>query len=232
MTSLASLAGRALAVLALGALGGWLTVASACNSILGIEERELAPGETADELTCELYCDTTMTNCTGQFQQYQSRETCLALCGFLELGTAEDQSGNTAGCRFRNASLAASTGELADHCPLAGPGSGGSCGDRCENYCSVMTVACASFSEVGATPESCLSFCQSSRDNPAWTPLDPQQLDHDDSIQCRLWHLGNASQAPDVHCGHADGTTKCEAPGGGSGGGGGGDPAADDPSSG
>lgn len=211
--------GRALAALVVVTGGAWVALGAGCNAVLGIEGRELQPEDTTEELTCQSYCDTVMTNCTGQFQQFQSAETCMALCGFLALGTAEDTSGNTAGCRLRNAELAESTGELGDHCPLGGPGSGGACGDRCQNYCALMTAACGSFSAVGADMTTCLDFCTQSRDNPAWTPTDPQLLDHDDSIQCRLWHLGNAAQSPDVHCGHADGTTKCELPSGGTGGG-------------
>ncbi len=194
------------------ALGAWLF--GGCNAVLGIEEREPAAAE--EELSCDSYCSAVMANCTGAFAQYQSLEVCLATCDLLPLGTEEDTSGNTIGCRAKNAELAASTGELADHCPLAGPGSGGSCGDRCQNFCGVFTSVCtaSAISQVDA----CLTFCNGSRDNPAWSPLDPALLDHDDSIQCRLWHLGNAAQAPDVHCGHADGTTKCEVPQGGEGG--------------
>jgi uncharacterized membrane protein YgcG len=189
-----------------------------CNAVLGIEERELVE-EAAAGLSCESYCQAVMANCTDAFAQYQSLDVCVATCALLPLGTEEDTTGNTIGCRARNAELAATTGELADHCPLAGPGGGGSCGERCENFCGMFTSVCTA--SAISEPSACLTFCDESRDNPAWTPLDPALLDHDDSIQCRLWHLGNAAQAPDVHCGHADGTTKCEVPNGGGTGGGG-----------
>ena len=189
---------------------------AACNGVLGIEERELVEAEA--ELSCELYCDTTAANCTGDFQQYESREACIAMCGELELGAEGDTSGNTVGCRLRNAELAQETGELGDHCPLAGPAG---CGDRCTNFCAVFVPACGSLSPGVEDEAKCLAFCQASADNPDWTPLADDLRDHDASIQCRLWHLANATLAPDVHCGHANGTTKCEIPQDGGGGGGG-----------
>jgi hypothetical protein len=214
MTVLHRLRMASAAVLALAAVGAL----PSCNAVLGIEERELVVDET-QELSCELYCETTAANCAGDFQQYESPATCMAMCEQLELGTLEDKSGDTVGCRLHNAELAASTGELADHCPLAGPASGGACGDRCESFCAVFTASCAGLSAVATDLETCRAFCSSSRDNPSWTPLDDQLRDHDDSIQCRLWHLANATLAPDVHCAHADGTVKCELPGDGAGGG-------------
>lgn len=187
----------------------------ACNGVLGIEERELVDAEA--ELSCELYCDTTAANCTGDFQQYESREACIAMCDELDLGAEGDTSGNTVGCRLRNAELAKETGELGDHCPLAGPAG---CGDRCANFCAVFVPACGALSPGVEDEAKCLAFCQGSTDNQDWTPLDDDLRDHDASIQCRLWHLANATLAPDVHCGHANGTTKCEVPSAGGAGGG------------
>lgn len=189
---------------------------AACNGVLGIEERELVEAEA--ELSCELYCDTAAANCTADLQQYESREACLAMCQQLPTGTAGDTSTDSVACRLRNAELAAETGEVGDHCPLAGPRG---CGDRCANFCAVFVASCGGGrSPSAADVDTCLAFCAGSPSNPEWTPQDDDLRDHDASIECRLWHLANAALAPDVHCGHADGTTKCEVPSGGGAGGG------------
>jgi len=200
---------RTLAVATIAAAGlAYVATASiGCNGILGIDERTLAPAD--DPLSCESYCVAVQAGCTGEFAQYQTREVCLSTCALLPLGTAADTSGNTVGCRLHNVQLATDTGERGDHCPIAGPAGGASCGDRCQNFCSVFVPSCIGLSAVADT-ESCLAFCASSIDHPEWNPLVPEELDHDDSIQCRIWHLANAAQSPDIHCGHADGTTKCE----------------------
>lgn len=185
-----------------------LTIAAmGCNGILGIDERTLAADEGA--LSCQAYCDTIQATCTAEFQEYQTPEACLSTCGQLPLGTESDTSGNTVGCRLHNVQLAKDTGELVDYCPISGPVGGGSCGDRCENFCALFVPTCAAYTTY-ADQASCLAFCQQSPDNPVWDPRDPNQKDHDASIQCRIWHLANAVLDPTLHCTHADGTAKCE----------------------
>ncbi len=178
-----------------------------CNSILGIDERTLA--EEAGGLSCQGYCDAIQASCTEEFQEYQTPEACLSTCEQLALGAAEDTTGNTVGCRMHNVQLAKDTGELVDYCPIAGPVGGGSCGDRCDNFCALFVPNCAAFSAATDTA-SCLTLCQSSPDNPVWDPRIPEEKDFDASIQCRIWHLANAVLDPTLHCGHADGTTKCD----------------------
>jgi hypothetical protein len=183
-----------------------------CNGILGIDERTLAKEEGG--LSCQAYCDTIQATCTAEFQEYQTPEACLSTCGQIPLGAESDTSGDTVGCRMHNVQLAKDTGELGDYCPISGPVGGGSCGDRCENFCTLFVPTCAAYTAI-TDQASCLTFCQTSPDNAVWDPQDPNQKDHDASIQCRIWHLANAVLDPTLHCGHAAGTTKCEGSGGG-----------------
>ncbi len=183
------------------------TLATGCNGILGIDDRTLAEDTTG--LSCQNYCNGIQAACTASFKEYETPEACLATCEELQLGTAEDTTGNTVGCRMRSVQLAKDTGELGDYCPIAGPVGGGSCGTRCDNFCALFVPTCGAFSDYKDTA-SCLAFCQASPDNADWDPQIPEQKDHDASIQCRIWHLSNAFLDPTLHCGHAAGTTKCE----------------------
>lgn len=188
------------------------TAAMGCNGILGIDDRTLVEDTTG--LSCQNYCDAIQAACTDAFKEYETPEACLATCAKLELGTADDTSGNTVGCRMRNVQLAKDTGELGDYCPISGPVGGGTCGTRCDNFCALYVPSCTGFAE-SADAATCPAFCQNSPDNPDWDPGIAEQKDHDASIQCRIWHLANAFLDPTLHCNHAAGVTKCEGQAGG-----------------
>lgn len=178
----------------------------ACNAVLGIEDRTFDP--------CQTYCDTLETACTGDFQQYQNEETCLEACKLIDVGDFEAPAGDTLACRYKNAVDAKTTGEPDVHCVLAGfagvaDGQPGCVANRCATYCELMTTVCAGSSAIGNDFEQCLTDCGKTPDNPAWGPVDVDVKDHDNSIQCRLWHLSVATTAIS-HCAHAEGVTKCD----------------------
>jgi hypothetical protein len=88
--------------------------------------------ETADptgaELSCDAYCASIATNCTGANTQYGMLDFCMASCESFPVGAATDTSGNTLGCRTYHAGAAA--GDPAVHCVHAGPGGAGVCGGQ------------------------------------------------------------------------------------------------------
>ena len=195
--------------------GTWLAAAAlalfgaaACNSILGFEERTFNP--------CAQYCSSITETCKDTFKQYQSEEICLATCALLDPGDGASTEGNTVACRQAHIDAAAelSQADRGEQCHLAGlagtfPDGSAGCADRCDFYCSLMAEVCPGTAPGSADPEDCASLCTAVPVNAAWTAADPDLKDHDDSIDCRFWHLANATDGPE-HCDHADGTVKCE----------------------
>jgi hypothetical protein len=179
-----------------------------CNGILGFDER------TFD--ACTQYCDTILNTCVQANAQYQDAAGCQATCAILPQGSSDEPVGNTVACRFETLQQASETGAVDALCPAAGPAgfndaSQQVCGDRCTIYCELMKQICAGRSSIAELDlETCLTECSNVPDNPAYDPSNGDIKDHDDSIQCRFWHLSVATTAPDPHCAHADGTTKCD----------------------
>jgi hypothetical protein len=165
----------------------------------------------AEEPLCVRYCRTVAANCTEDYRQYASEDTCLAVCASLEPGApfaaTANPSGNTVECRLARAVLAARTGEPVDYCFSAGPGGGGVCGNDCEAYCDIMTDTCE---ELGGR-EDCLSACQliPDRSAPPESLLFSTAVQAGDSLQCRLFHVSAATVDPVGHCVHAAGMAVC-----------------------
>lgn len=182
---LRSLVGATLSLASLALVWG-------CQSIAGIEERSLGP--------CGEFCDTVMTNCTGENQVYDTREKCVALCEMLPPGdTVEPGRTNTVECRLRQARLAATavSEDVNRHCRSAGP-EAIDCGGACESYCTMFAGACSQ--DQCGSYEGCLHACSALLDTGVWDLHE----DHDgDTLQCRLVHLENASIQPKQHCPHS-----------------------------
>ena len=155
------------------------------------------PGEPGD---CETYCDTVMANCTGEYEQYESREACVDYCSNVsgwEAGLTGDVDGNTIGCRTYHGGDP-SAGDPALHCYHAGPSGGGVCGSYCETYCQLTAKHCvganALYDNNGACMQACAGFDASG------TPGDIEY----DTVQCRIYHAGApAFTDADLHCGHS-----------------------------
>lgn len=198
------------ALLALAAL-----TASACQNLIGLEERHLDPvttdgggdGGAPPSAQCVEYCDTVLANCTGPLAVYSSRETCLGVCRLLPAGDALEPVGNTVACRLKQAENAGSfEPDLA--CPAAGPGGAGTCGDDCDAYCGLLEQICPTeFAQVPGCKQHCLLLPDAQRFDVV--------KDHDgDTRQCRLVHVSSASVLPSPHCEHAKliATTPCTDP--------------------
>ena len=188
-----------------------------CASILGIEEAELkesntdsggsaGSGTTGDPPTlCETYCDTVMENCTGNLSVYSSLDQCLALCLTIPGGQPGDESVDTVHCRLNQANAAGETLEPADHCPAAGLGGEGVCGTNCDALCRAMVEFC---SDQHASNAACLDDCEPLNDLGGFNVLQNEGA----TVQCRIWHVGAATQNVSPHCGHAAGASPCTGP--------------------
>ena len=165
---------------------------------------------------CGTYCKAVTDNCGGGNAQYASEKDCLAYCGAgakLPLGTLDDTSGNTVGCRQHFAELAGA-GDAAVHCPKAGPSGANVCGTWCGVYCHLAQANCTDANALYGSDVQCLTACGGFD-----TSGSPGDTDGD-SAQCRIYHLGVAGDAtaggPAVHCPHGavDGGGVCvDAPG-------------------
>jgi hypothetical protein len=175
-----------------------------CRQVLGIEARG------SDDLTCELYCNSIATACTGADDdlQYGSTAACLALCATFPVGTLQDNGPNSLGCRIRQVGL---VGGAEGVCAGAGPGGDGYCGSNCQSFChSAVQICPMDF----ASEADCLAVCANIPDcSPPDPPyfVDPNMttLPNVNSIQCRLYHLTSASLDPVTHCPHVLGIGYC-----------------------
>ncbi|WP_437675711.1 hypothetical protein [Sorangium sp. So ce131] len=165
-----------------------------CEVIAGIEDRTFTSPVSEQ---CASYCATVMQSCTGEHQVYSTIETCQGVCALLDPGDPLEPAGNTVACRAHQASLAASTRELAVHCPRSGPGGDGFCGSDCESYCALYAGACSP--EIPAQ-EDCIARCEGLKDAEMFDVI----ANHDgDTLQCRLVHVSSATVEPAEHCEHA-----------------------------
>lgn len=113
-----------------------------------------AGGAAAQKPDCETYCTAILENCLpSQVLQYTSKKQCLAMCKQFPVGTLDDTTGNTLGCRLHYANLAAAD----SNCYAAGPLGVGKCGTNCDGYCSQMTGLCPT---EFTTPAACQASCK------------------------------------------------------------------------
>lgn len=168
-----------------------------CRNALGIQELG------SDQLTCDAYCDAVQTACGSNLPQYESRTACLALCRTFPVGTVDDTSGNTLGCRLRVANLISSTGE--GDCAAAGPGGAGQCGADCDSFCASAAIVCPT---DFASEDDCKQQCQAI---PSCGPYHVVANQTPDvySVQCRLFHVTSAALDPTTHCPHVKGVDLC-----------------------
>lgn len=146
--------------------------------------------------SCAEYCGLVNDHCEGDLAQYSGSDTCESTCALIPPGTADDQLGNTVGCRIFHSLLAAEQPD--PHCLHAGPSGDGTCGASCENFCAIALGACTGDNSVWPNAEACLADCQMFNPEP---PYSASQNDAD-TFSCRMFHATLASLQPDLHCGH------------------------------
>ncbi|WP_433934898.1 hypothetical protein AB3662_09810 [Sorangium cellulosum] len=173
-----------------------------CHAIAGIEDRtyvdpgqEPEPTEVSEQ--CAAYCAAVMENCTAEHQVYSTVDTCHGVCALLEPGDPLEPVDNTVACRAHQAELAGRTGEVAVHCPPAGPGGAGVCGSNCESYCALQASACTAELD---SHEQCVAMCAGLTDADMFDVIENHE---GDTLQCRLVHVSSATVDPEEHCKHS-----------------------------
>jgi hypothetical protein len=203
--------------------------ATSCANILSIEDAELDTSATAGEgaargtsnasgspsagggvsPTCEGYCTAVMANCTGVFAVYTTIETCLAVCPFLPEGAEGDATGNSAQCRWHQATLAPS--EPSFYCPAAGPGGNGVCGTNCEGLCELASKLCTGPLDPWSDASACASDCASLPDLGSYSTDPSKEMYEGPTVECRLFHVSAAAvDDANAHCPHVGGKSPCD----------------------
>ena len=190
-----------------------IALAGACGDDGGNKTID-APGTTGDtnpmidappggNPDCASYCTAIMTNCTAGNSQYSSAADCMNSCSKFMLGTLNQMTTNTVGCRLYHAQAAATGATL--HCPHAGPGGDATCGTICEGYCTIAVAVCPT---QAGNMQTCMTDCAgygnaAGKYNSA--------IQSGDTKECRLYHATAASTAPGAHCPHVgDNSTTCQ----------------------
>ena len=145
---------------------------------------------------CADYCDLIEAHCTGGFDQYSDRDSCLSTCEAMPLGDQATHSGHTIMCRTFTAAIAELT--PAFNCAKAGPGGDGTCGGNCESFCAMADEICTDDNQAFASIAECMGACTFYNT----TPVYDASRTSGDTFACRLYHLTAASNDPRTHCAH------------------------------
>jgi len=150
---------------------------------------------------CENYCILSTKACFGGNTLYGDMNSCMAFCnGIPNNGTITDRAGDTKDCRVYHALFANATGNTTTHCPHASHSGGNVCGAWCDVYCDLASSACNGINQLYSSNSLCQTACQGISTN--GRPGDTVG----DSIQCRIYQLGIASQSASLaltNCGYA-----------------------------
>jgi hypothetical protein len=150
-------------------------------------------GSDAPPVSCTTYCATILAVCgaadggIGGNAQYYDTKDCMNTCALFTPGTY-GETANSLGCRQYHADLAATVGPKV-HCPHAGAGGGGLCGDRCTDYCSLVMAHCTTAN--GADPpyasnSDCMAACSGYPYAADASDYDPTQIG---TLNCLDYHL-------------------------------------------
>jgi hypothetical protein len=170
--------------------------------------------------TCEDYCTVNLAACQDEFKVYDDLAQCRKACEAFEPGDLAVNKGNNTACRKLHSYNAAVYANPRAHCPHAGPGGAGVCGDDCESLCQLLEQACPAEydSEYGGSASTCRSECDSARkadpnykDNGADYSIANAKRGH--AFACRLYNATLAgpmsNDAADL-CAVAVGKKECQ----------------------
>jgi hypothetical protein len=185
------------------ALGASLAVFGCVIDELKYDPTFGPPGAGTDPNTCAEYCAIVQANCTGDNRAYVDEADCNRICSLLPSGKGdEDLEGkNSVRCRQEQAEKARA--EPRSYCPSAGPTGATNCGGNCESYCWLRAQLCSSITGQDTDMQTCLAQCPGLINAPPYAP--DSQVRGQDTIQCRINHLVNASQSDafaERHCWH------------------------------
>jgi hypothetical protein len=160
-------------------------------------------------LDCASYCAEVAANCTTTHEQFTDSATCMGTCAAYPVGAVSDTSGNTLGCRYYHGGAAMA--DPTTHCPHAGLTGGdndptdataGTCGEACDNFCTVALAVCMGQPSAYATKDDCMMECkQFAPDATDYNTSDTGNNDYG----CRVYHLTAASadaSSAATHCPH------------------------------
>lgn len=172
--------------------------------------------------TCADYCAVNEKTCTGEHKVYDNAAQCRAACKAFEAGdlAVEIPPGNNIVCRKYHSYNAAVYSAPDMHCPHAGPGGAGVCGDDCESLCQLLEQGCASeYQEKYAGSGSrCRTECDAARKaDPMYkdSPYSVTNAKRGHPFSCRLYNatvaIGMSNDAADL-CAVAIGDEDCQFP--------------------
>jgi len=147
---------------------------------------------------CEMYCGISNKTCTANNKIYNTYSDCMAFCEPMTNGTVADRGNDTKDCRIYHAVAAHLDPVL--HCKHASASGGDLCGKWCDVYCNLAQSACTGANKLYDTPALCQTACN------GIVKTGVPGATSGDSLQCRIYHLGVASQTAalaTVHCPHA-----------------------------
>jgi hypothetical protein len=169
-------------VIGAGTAGGYLAACGSSSS--GSSTGGMA-------VSCSDYCTTILQACgpadggPTNTNEFYDQTNCMNTCALWPMGTYGDM-GNSVGCRQAMAHAA-----LTDQtkCEAAGPGGGGVCGMRCDDYCSMVMPYCTVAN--GANPPygsqaDCLAACTGYPYDTTGPDYDPNAISH---LNCLDYHL-------------------------------------------
>jgi hypothetical protein len=171
---------------------------------------------------CQDYCTVIMASCTDTNKVYESLSECMGACGAMDPGDLSkfDQS-NTVTCRKNHAYNAVVYNSPTSHCPHAGPGGAGVCGDDCDSLCTFIEKGCDDQwkSKYMSKTKVCTDECDAARKADSsymgGANYSIAAAKSGDKFACRLYHAAQAqSQSNDNKdaCDIAAGIRNCPFP--------------------
>jgi hypothetical protein len=149
--------------------------------------------------TCDAYCSLTASFCPKTLENIDCMQACSGLRHDGVYDYATLGAGDNVECRIAQAVRASADPET--YCPGAAPKST-ACADPgdgepdCNDYCTLVTVACTGANTVYESKAQCMAVC----------PLLEKGKNSDttpDTVGCRKYHSYNALSGPESHCPHA-----------------------------
>jgi hypothetical protein len=182
--------------------------------------------EKTNEPRCQDYCAVVMASCVDTADEkhkvYETNSECMGACEAMEPGDLSIyNTSNTVACRKYHAYNAVVLSSPTVHCPHAGPGGAGVCGDDCDSLCTLVEQGCPDQwqSQYMSKAKTCHDECDKARKgDPQYnggTSYSVAAAKRGDAFSCRLYHAAQAeSQGSDNKdaCDIAAGIRSCPFP--------------------
>lgn len=163
---------------------------------------------------CEDYCKLVNKVCTGDMQQYDNTDDCIAACkGGMALNPTMPQGAvesdfDSVVCRRYHLYNYIRTGGT--HCEHGGPVGDGHCGRICPNYCTLVKAACTGngYDEAFKSTDECLTDCAGLLSMTKQEIKDQADEHYNvakgktpgNNSSCRVYHTIKAFRTPGTSC--------------------------------